>query len=54
MKLTTRNENGGVHIALTINGETVIDFVDSYEGALTSPGYIGTVSPNAPVILSAE
>lgn len=54
MKLTTRNENGGVHIVLTINGETVIDFVDSYEGALTSPGYIGTVSPNAPVILSAE
>lgn len=54
IKLTTRNEDGGVHIVLSINGETVIDVLDNYEGALTSPGYLGTVSPNAPVILSAE
>ena len=51
IKLTTRNEDGGVRIILNINGEEVINVLDNYEGAITAPGYIGTVSPNSPVIL---
>ncbi len=51
IKLTTRNEDGGVRIILNINGEEVINVLDNYEGAITAPGYIGTVSPNTPVIL---
>ena len=54
MRLKTRNEADGVRITLTINGETVIDFVDNYKGAITSPGYIATVSPAAPVVLTGK
>lgn len=54
MRLTTKNENGGVRIKLTINGEEVINFVDNYKGAITSPGYIATISPSAPVVLTGK
>jgi len=54
MKLKTKNEADGVRITLTINGESVIDFVDNYKGAITSPGYIATVSPAAPVVLTGK
>ena len=51
VKLATRNEDGGVRIILNINGEEVINILDNYEGAITDPGYIGTVSPNSPITL---
>ncbi|MBE7040651.1 MAG: hypothetical protein E7400_01645 [Ruminococcaceae bacterium] len=54
VKLITRNEADGVRITIIINGETVIDFLDNYEGAITSPGYFGTVSPGSAVVLGAE
>lgn len=49
ISLSTNVENGGVHIVLLVNGEKIIDCVDSYEGKILQPGYFGTVSPNAPV-----
>lgn len=54
MELVTRNEGDGVRLKLTINGEEIFDFVDNYDGAITQAGYIGTVSPNSPVVLTAE
>ena len=54
MKLTTRNENGGVRIILEINGEEVINILDNHEGAITNAGYIATISPSAPVVLTAD
>lgn len=54
IQLTTRNEADGVRIVVTINGETVIDFVDNYEGAITNPGYFGTVAPGSAVVLGAK
>ena len=51
VKLTTKNEGDGVRIILNINGEEVINVLDNYEGAITEPGYIGTVSPNSPLTL---
>ncbi len=54
MKIVSRNEGDGVRLALTINGEEIFNFVDNYEGVITQAGYIGTVSPDSPVILTAE
>lgn len=54
MKLTTRNESGGVRIILEINGEEVINILDNHEGAITNAGYIATISPSAPVVLTAD
>lgn len=54
MRLTAKNEADGVRIKLVINGETVIDFLDNYKGAIESPGYIATISPSAPVVLSGK
>ena len=54
IQLTTKNTDDGVHIKVVINGETVFDFVDNYEGKITLPGYFGTVSPNAKVNITAE
>lgn len=54
MRLTTENTAEGVHIVLEINGEKVIDCLDSTEGAITQPGYIGTVSPVANVLLGGR
>ncbi|MBR6729247.1 MAG: hypothetical protein IKL80_03705, partial [Clostridia bacterium] len=54
IELTARNEADGVRLRLVINGETVFDFLDNYEGAITSPGYFGTVSPGSAVILGAK
>ncbi len=54
MKLTTRNEADGVRIILEINGEKLIDILDNYDGAITNAGYIATVSPSAPVVLTAD
>ncbi len=51
ISLTTKTTEAGVHIKMSINGEQIVDFVDSYEGMITSPGYIGTASPNAPVVI---
>ena len=54
IEITTRNENGGVRIIVIINGEKVIDFVDNYKGAITAPGYFGTVSPGSEVVLGTR
>ena len=54
MEVTCRNEGNGVRLKMVINGETIYDFVDNYEGKIMEPGYIGTVSPASPVILTAE
>lgn len=54
IEITTKNEDGGVRIIITINGEKVIDFVDNYEGAITAPGYFGTVSPGSEVVLGTK
>lgn len=54
IKLTTRNTDDGVHIKFEVNGEIVFDFIDSYEGAIKSPGYLGTVSPGAKVNITAD
>lgn len=54
IEITTKNEGGGVRIIITINGEKVIDFVDNYKGAITAPGYFGTVSPGAEVVLGTR
>lgn len=54
IEITTKNENGGVRIVITINGSKVIDFVDNYEGAITAPGYFGTVSPGSEVVLGTR
>jgi len=54
IKITTENTDEGVHIVIEINGQTVIDMVDSYDGAIYQAGYIGTVSPNAPVMLGGK
>ena len=43
-----------VRIILTINGEEIFNFLDNYEGAITNPGYFGTVSPGSAVVLGAE
>lgn len=54
MRITTRNEDGGVRVILNINGETVLNVFDNYKGAIATPGYFATVAPNTPIILSAE
>ncbi len=54
MEIVTRNEGDGVRLKCTINGEVIFDFVDNYPGAILDAGYIGTVSPDSPVILTAE
>lgn len=54
MEIVTRNEGDGVRIKCTINGEEIFDFLDNYPGAILDAGYIGTVSPDSPVILTAD
>lgn len=54
MQLTCKNVENGVRIALTINGTSVFDIVDSFEGAITDSGYFGTVSPGAEVQLLTD
>ena len=54
IKLTTRNTDAGVYIKFEVNGEPVFDFTDSYDGAIVSPGYLGTVSPGAKVNITAD
>ena len=41
-------------VVITINDSKVIDFVDNYEGAITAPGYFGTVSPGSEVVLGTR
>ena len=50
--IVTKNEAGGVRIILYVNDKEVMNVLDNYEGAITEPGYFGTVSPNIPVVLS--
>ncbi|MGN1059290.1 MAG: discoidin domain-containing protein, partial [Clostridia bacterium] len=52
IKLSVRNEEGGVRVILTINGTEALNVLDDEPGAITEPGYFGTVSPNTPVVLS--
>ncbi len=52
--VTTKQEDGGLRIKIDINGENIVDFVDNYEGCITQPGYIGSVSPNAAVIIGGK
>lgn len=51
IKLSVRNEEGGVRIIFNVNGTEELNILDNYEGAITGPGYFGTVAPNAPVVL---
>ena len=53
MEVTAKNEGDGVRLKLVINGQEIYNFVDNYEGAITEAGYIGTVSPDSPVVLTA-
>lgn len=54
MQLTCRNVENGVRIALTINGTSIFDVVDTFEGNIRESGYFGTVSPGAEVQLLAD
>lgn len=54
MEIVCKNEGDGVRLKCTINGEGIFDFVDNYPGAITDAGYIGTVSPDSPVVLTAD
>ncbi|MBR6729476.1 MAG: discoidin domain-containing protein [Clostridia bacterium] len=51
IKLSVRNEAGGVRIILNINGTEALNVLDNEPGAITAPGYFGSVSPNTPVVL---
>lgn len=54
IRLTCRNVENGVRIALEIDGTSIFDVVDSYEGCITESGYFGTVSPGAEVQLLTD
>ncbi len=54
IKISTKDKDGGVEIVLTVNGKEIFNVFDNYEGAITYPGYFGTVSPKPVILLSAE
>lgn len=54
VKISTKDKDGGVEIVLTVNGKEIFNVFDNYEGAITYPGYFGTVTPKPVISLSAE
>jgi redox-sensing transcriptional repressor len=49
IELTTRNEDGGVRIILTINGIEIINILDDDPNAIKDPGYLGIFEPGAAI-----
>lgn len=54
IRISTKDRDGGVEITLTVNDKEIFNVFDNYEGAITYPGYFGTVSPKPTISLSAE
>lgn len=52
--VSCRNTDEGVRIIFTVNGTEVFNVLDNLPGAITAPGYFGTISPKAQVNLSAD
>jgi len=49
--LSVRNEGNGVRIIFSANGTEIFNILDNGPGAVTNPGYFGTVNPRAEVKL---
>lgn len=54
MQLTCKNTENGVRMALTINGTSIFDVVDNFDGNIQQSGYFGSVSPGAEVQLLTD
>lgn len=54
IELTCKNTPEGVNIIFNVNGTEVFNVLDNYPGAITAPGYFGTVSPKVQVKISAD
>lgn len=54
IELTCKNTDEGVRIIFNVNGKEVFNVLDNYPGAITTPGYFGTISPKIPMKLSVD
>ncbi len=50
--VSINNEAEGVRLAMSINGKEVMNFVDTDENAIRTPGYFGFVTPSTQGILT--
>ena len=54
VEITCKNTDDGVRIIFKVNGKEVFNVLDNYPGAITTPGYFGTISPKIPMKLSVN